>query len=74
MTAQMLEGGPIAEKIKEEVRAAVAAMASPPKLAAVLASGLVPSDSVGKEGKSRTRPALSDSCITAEFAGEQATT
>jgi len=38
MTAQMLEGGPIAEKIKEEVRAAVAAMASPPKLAAVLAS------------------------------------
>ena len=38
MTAQMLEGGPIAEKIKEKVRAAVTAMASPPKLAAVLAS------------------------------------
>ena len=38
MTAQMLKGEPIAEKITEEVRAAVAAMASPPKLAAVLAS------------------------------------
>ena len=38
MAAQMLNGEPIAEKIKEEVRAAVAVMASRPKLAALLAS------------------------------------
>ncbi|MDP6438329.1 MAG: bifunctional 5,10-methylenetetrahydrofolate dehydrogenase/5,10-methenyltetrahydrofolate cyclohydrolase [Candidatus Brocadiia bacterium] len=38
MSAKLIEGGPIAEKIKEEVRSAVAGMAKPPKLAAVLAT------------------------------------
>ena len=33
----------------------------------------VPSESVGFEGKSSSSPALSDSCMTQEFAGEQAT-
>jgi len=38
MSAQLLEGEPIAERIKEQVRAAVRQMAVPPKLAAVLAT------------------------------------
>ena len=38
MSARLLEGGPIADKIKAEVRAAVAKMSKPPKLAAVLAT------------------------------------
>jgi len=38
MSAQLLEGEPIAEQIKEQVREAVRQMAAPPKLAAVLAT------------------------------------
>ena len=38
MPAQLLEGGPIAERIINEVRQALAALPAPPKLAAVLAT------------------------------------
>jgi len=38
MSARLLEGEPIAERIKDEVKQAVAAMATPPKLAAILAT------------------------------------
>lgn len=38
MSATLLEGAPIAEKIKENVRQAIAAMNQPPKLAAILAT------------------------------------
>ena len=38
MSAELLEGGPIADTIKEEVRTAVAGMPTPPKLAALLAT------------------------------------
>ena len=38
MSAKLIDGEPIAERIKEEVRSAVAGMSAPPKLAAVLAT------------------------------------
>jgi methylenetetrahydrofolate dehydrogenase (NADP+)/methenyltetrahydrofolate cyclohydrolase len=38
MSAKLIEGEPIAEKITAEVRDAVAAMSTPPKLAAILAT------------------------------------
>ncbi len=38
MAAKLIEGGPTAERIKNEVKSAVAAMAAPPKLAGVLAT------------------------------------
>ena len=38
MSAQLIEGEPIAERIKEEVRSAVTQLPAPPKLAAVLAT------------------------------------
>ena len=38
MSAKLIEGEPIAERIKEEARRAVARMPAPPKLAAVLAT------------------------------------
>ena len=38
MSAELIEGEPIAERIKEEVRNAIAGMPAPPKLAAVLAT------------------------------------
>jgi len=38
MSAELLEGQPIAERIKDEVKQAVAQMPRPPKLAALLAT------------------------------------
>ncbi|NSW54426.1 MAG: bifunctional 5,10-methylenetetrahydrofolate dehydrogenase/5,10-methenyltetrahydrofolate cyclohydrolase [Armatimonadetes bacterium] len=38
MSATLLEGAPIADKIKEDVKAAIASMSAPPKLCAVLAT------------------------------------
>lgn len=38
MSATLLEGAPIADKIKDDVKAAIAAMSAPPKLCAVLAT------------------------------------
>ena len=38
MSAELLEGAPIADQIKADVKAAIAAMAAPPKLCAILAT------------------------------------
>lgn len=38
MSATLLEGAPIADKIKDDVKAAIASMSAPPKLCAVLAT------------------------------------
>ena len=37
MSAKILEGGPIAEQIKDEIRAEIEQMAGPPRLVAVMA-------------------------------------
>jgi len=38
VSAKLLEGAPIADRIKDDVKAAIAEMATPPKLAAILAT------------------------------------